>query len=200
MSVLRLVCFGDSNTYGFDPRGFLGGRFGPEVRWTGRLAAMCPDWTVLEQGMNGREIPHTAGQMADLDALLTKAAPVGLFFVMLGTNDLLDCPAGTAAELLSIVAGRMDRLLIHLTERGVPTLLIAPPTLGPAATVSSTDAVEASHRLGDAYRALAERHGVCFADAAGWGLPLLFDGIHLSAAAHARFAEKLREAVENAPI
>ena len=200
MSGLRLVCFGDSNTYGFDPRSFLGGRFGPEVRWTGRLAAMCPDWTVLERGMNGREIPHTAGQMADLDALLTEAAPVGLLFVMLGTNDLLDGPAGAAAELLSAVVRRMDRLLLHLTERGVPTLLTAPPALGPAAAVPSTDAVEASHRLGDAYRALAERYGVCFADAAGWGLPLLFDGIHLSEAAHARFAEKIRQAVEGARI
>ena len=30
---MRVCCFGDSNTYGYDPRSFLGGRYAAENRW-----------------------------------------------------------------------------------------------------------------------------------------------------------------------
>ena len=35
---MRLLCFGDSNTYGYDPRSYLGGRYGETVRWPCLLA------------------------------------------------------------------------------------------------------------------------------------------------------------------
>ena len=35
---MTLLCYGDSNTYGFDPRSYFGGRYPAEVRWTHRLA------------------------------------------------------------------------------------------------------------------------------------------------------------------
>lgn len=34
----EILCYGDSNTYGYDPREPLGGRYPTAVRWTGRLA------------------------------------------------------------------------------------------------------------------------------------------------------------------
>ena len=33
----RILCLGDSNTYGYDPRSYVGGRYPETVRWTGRL-------------------------------------------------------------------------------------------------------------------------------------------------------------------
>ena len=33
----RILCFGDSNTYGYDPRSYLGGRYPASVRWTALL-------------------------------------------------------------------------------------------------------------------------------------------------------------------
>lgn len=32
------MCFGDSNTYGYDPRGYFGDRYGAEDRWPDLLA------------------------------------------------------------------------------------------------------------------------------------------------------------------
>ena len=29
----RIVCYGDSNTYGYNPRSYLGGRYPEAVRW-----------------------------------------------------------------------------------------------------------------------------------------------------------------------
>ena len=34
---MTILCYGDSNTYGFDPRSWLGERYPADVRWTGLL-------------------------------------------------------------------------------------------------------------------------------------------------------------------
>src|SRR6266496_2845536 len=48
-----VLCYGDSNTWGFDP--VRQHRYPREVRWPGRLqAALGADWHVVEEGLNGR--------------------------------------------------------------------------------------------------------------------------------------------------
>ena len=48
----RILCFGDSNTYGYDPRG---GRYGEDERWPMRLsAALGEGFSVVEEGFGGR--------------------------------------------------------------------------------------------------------------------------------------------------
>lgn len=53
----RMVCFGDSNTYGYDAGSRLGRRLGEEERWPEILAARF-GWETANEGMNGREIPE----------------------------------------------------------------------------------------------------------------------------------------------
>lgn len=51
----RIVCFGDSNTWGYDP--VSGKRFDEDTRWTGRLQKLLgEDYCVIEEGQNGRTI------------------------------------------------------------------------------------------------------------------------------------------------
>ena len=38
---------------------------------------------------------------------------------------------------------------------------------------------------------LAALCGVSFCDASGWGIPVVFDGVHFSEQGHRRFAEQL---------
>ncbi len=56
---MEVICFGDSNTYGYNPRGYFGGRYDADSRWVDILAAET-DWTVYNMGQNGREIPSVA--------------------------------------------------------------------------------------------------------------------------------------------
>ena len=35
---MKVICFGDSNTYGYDPRGYFGGRYDADSRWVDILA------------------------------------------------------------------------------------------------------------------------------------------------------------------
>lgn len=87
---MNVICFGDSNTYGYDPRGYFGGRYDADCRWVDILTVET-GWTVSNMGQNGREIPSAAPAFsADTDLLI----------VILGTNDLLQgrSPEQTARE------------------------------------------------------------------------------------------------------
>ncbi|MCH3954733.1 MAG: GDSL-type esterase/lipase family protein [Eubacterium sp.] len=107
----RVLFYGDSNTYGYDPRGFLGGRYPSELIWVSRVREALKDsWTVMTDGMNGREIPSSPLTMQALDRTLKRCAPLDLFAVMLGSNDLLfsDPDPQKAAD-------KMERMLEHVT-------------------------------------------------------------------------------------
>lgn len=49
----RILCFGDSNTYGYKPDGT--GRFGRDSRWTGILSGKLGNgYDILEEDLCGR--------------------------------------------------------------------------------------------------------------------------------------------------
>ena len=100
----RLLCYGDSNTYGYDPRSYLGGRYPESVRWTALLNA--GGWKVINKGENGRSIPEL-DQEIEAAASAIHHSKAETVLVMLGSNDLLQCP-GLAAE---VCGKRMERFL-----------------------------------------------------------------------------------------
>ena len=104
---MKVICFGDSNTYGYDPRGYFGGRYDADSRWVDILAAQT-GWTISNMGQNGREIPSSSPTFPDdTDPLI----------VMLGTNDLLQgrSPEQTAERMERFLSGiSLDRKKILL--------------------------------------------------------------------------------------
>ncbi|MGN0974655.1 MAG: GDSL-type esterase/lipase family protein [Gemmiger sp.] len=168
-----VVCYGDSNTYGYDPRSYLGGRYPASERWTDLLAAQT-GWKVENRGENGRTIPLrpvTLPQNSDL------------LIVMLGTNDLLR-GADAAA-----VARRMETFLA--AEMQQTMLLVAPPPLQRGAWVAEENLIAESRRLAEFYRQIAQRRKLSFADAGQWGVALSFDGVHFTGQGHQTFAKGL---------
>ncbi len=180
----RILCLGDSNTFGYDPRSFLGSRYGEDVRWTGLLRAAGIE--VLNWGQNGLSI-LPAQQLPALADLLRRSEPFDAVTVMLGSNDLL---GGASPEQ---AAARMEPLLRCLAETagGGRVLLIAPPPMQPGEWVRESRLLDESARLGGLYRQLAGKLGVRFADAADWGVGLTFDGVHFTPEGHAAFAKGL---------
>ena len=188
---MTVLCFGDSNTYGYDPRSFLGERYPTDVRWTG-LLARDNGWRVLEAGQNGREIPHTPGELDALGRLPGRCGPLDAAVVMLGSNDLLQGLDAAGAAV------RMERCLLRLLDTLPPEaiLLTTPPPMVRGAWVAEDRLVEESARLAEQYEALARRLGVRFADAGKWGVELLFDGVHFSEAGHRTFARNIQICLE----
>jgi len=184
----RLLCFGDSNTYGFAPGG---GRYAAELRWTGRLARLLgPDWRVIEAGLNGRcagSCDELRPELSGADTIgryLDKYQPLDGIIVMLGTNDAL---GGQAAEIAASMSRLLDQALAHpaTIRRHTAVLLIAPVprrcTLPPGPV---------SRALAPLYQRLAAEKDIAFADAGAWEIGLTEDGCHFSPAGHRAFAEQ----------
>jgi len=179
---MRILCFGDSNTYGYDPRLYSGGRYPAECRWVDILAAKT-GWDVHNEGENGRTIPKYEHELYGFRQLLKSYPPLDLLIVMLGTNDLL--LGANASE----AAVRMEAFLEQLSIARERILLLAPPPLRRGVWVDDESTVRESHLLIQRYEQLAARMGVRFNafDRAA----LTFDGIHLCEDDHKSLAQQL---------
>ncbi len=204
-----LLCYGDSNTHGTRPmRGFGDiGRFDRKARWTGQLADLLPDWTIIEEGQPGRttvhddpiEGPHRNG-LTVLPALLESHRPIDAVLLMLGTNDL----KGRFSLNATDIALSLEKLVLVIRASGCgpdqaapAVLLVAPP---PIVEVGDLGAIFAggeakSHHIGKQIAAAADRLGVPFLDAGALIEVSRVDGIHYDAATHAILARAFADAV-----
>ena len=92
MTRRRVLCFGDSNTYGYDPA--RDGRYGDDERYPMVLQDLLGDgWSVVEEGLPGRtavfDDPITEGMngLRVITPILMSHAPLDTVTIMLGTND-----------------------------------------------------------------------------------------------------------------
>lgn len=174
---MTVICFGDSNTYGYDPRGYFGGRYDADSRWVDILAAET-GWTVCNMGQNGRETPSSAPAFPD---------DTDLLIVMLGTNDLLQ---GRSPEQ---AAKRLERFLSGISLDRSKILLIAPPPVTLGEWVPSPQLIDDSYTFAQLCQTLAERMDIRFFDAGKWDIPLAYDGVHFTEQGHKAFAAGLLE-------
>lgn len=181
---MRVFCLGDSNTYGYDPRGFFGGRYDETSRWV-ELLAKQSGWEMINGGENGRQIPKREGEMAGINLPIE----MDMMIIMLGTNDLLQ---GASPQ---IAAEKMEVFLGQLPIDKKKIILISPPPMQPGAWVTDEALFNASFDLGKYYAALAQRLEIHFFDAAQWGVSLAFDAVHFSEAGHKAFVAGLSEAL-----
>ena len=173
-----IVCYGDSNTLGFDPRGLLGGRY--DRPWP-RILETLTGCRVKNLGYNGLCFPRSPAEFRIPEQALEACSPVRLLIVMLGTNDVL--------EGRDPLAG-LDRLLAFLSPKQTEILVLSPPR------VALPEFREAFVALPPQYAAAAQSHSVRFCDTQAWELPLGCDGVHLTEEAHLRLAQNLYQILE----
>jgi len=179
---MKIICYGDSNTYGYDPRSYFGGRYASEERWVDILGELS-GWVMINAGENGREIPHRSWELDGFVRLVQENSPMDMLSLMLGTNDLL------LGNPVDVVAERMERLLNCIALKFTSVVLIAPPPMKLGEWVTEQCILRASAELASVYRGLAERQDILFADAGEWNAALGFDGVHLTPEGHRAFAE-----------
>jgi lysophospholipase L1-like esterase len=131
-----LLCFGDSNTWGFEPATMA--RYPRAVRWPGVAAeALGSGWQVVEAGLNGRTtvFEDPLGDrlgLRHLRPVLESAAPVDVVAIALGTNDLKTRLGASAYEIAEGAGVLVDLVLASAAGPGggAPlVLLVAPPPL-----------------------------------------------------------------------
>ena len=198
-----ILCYGDSNTWGYDPD--TDGRFPEAKRWPGVLRRHLPDATVVEEGLSGRttifDDPFEEGRNG-LDYLVPCLAthrPLELVVLMLGTNDVkaifpLDA-AGIAAGATRLV-DTIRRSQAGPSWGTPEVLLVAPPPVTAPGPIQelwgfSAVSVERARALGRYLRAAAESRGCPFLDAGELVSVSPKDGVHLDEAAHARLGAEV---------
>jgi lysophospholipase L1-like esterase len=195
----RIMCFGDSLTWGWNPT--LAGvpieRYAKDKRWTGVLRRHLGDeYEVVEEGLSGR----TTGVDDPLDPRLNGASylpsalashlPLDLVVLMLGTNDTKVYFNRTPFD----IAASMGTLVTHvaMSMGGVGTvypaprvLVVAPPPLAaeipcPWLAELFVGGREKTLALSAQYRKLASFFQVPFFDAGEVISTDGVDGIHFS--------------------
>ena len=191
----KIVFFGDSNTYGYEPSEVMPGRYPAEVRWVDRLAGQLgEEWQVISNGLNGRKIPDVrhSYQQEPVLRMIKEAEEAGILAVMLGTNDILL----TYTVDAEVPVTKMDRFLAFVTERMDPQrlLLIAPAYIGSSSENIPflSECYEESIRMNEGFRTLSAKYGNRFVDAGKWGIELAYDHVHFSPSGHRQFAEHMK--------
>ena len=193
-----VLCYGDSNTWGWIPGG--SGRYARGKRWPGVLAAaLGPGWHVVEEGLSGRttvfDDPLSPGRNGRdyLAPCLASHAPVDLVVLFLGTNDL---KARLAAGAVDIAAGVGALAAIALGSLAGPggeaprVLVLGLPRLGRIEWAEEfAGAEEKAERLPEHLRGVTAALGVELLELHGLVACSDVDGIHLDEAAHRTIGE-----------
>ena len=108
---MKIICYGDSNTYGFDPRLGSPGRLAKNERWTGILDSE-PDIEIENEGMNGRCIPSASYEYRSLKKILERHYDADMLIIMLGSNDLFMTRGATAEK----IADKMRNVFVNVPE------------------------------------------------------------------------------------
>jgi lysophospholipase L1-like esterase len=208
----RVLCYGDSNTWGYATEPRPDNRYGPSERWPGVLAAeLGQGWTVVEEGLNGRTTVHAdpvEGRWLDGSAYLTPCLlthrPLDAVVIMLGTNDLKARFGVGAAEIANSVGRLID--LVDVSDCGPgetapEVLMVAPPPLightgqFPEFADMFRGGFEKSQRFAAEYRRVANEYDATFIDAGAHAVTSPFDGIHLDVADQASLGRAIAQAL-----
>ena len=193
MMQTRILCIGDSNTYGYDPRSFLGSRYPENVRWTGILAESGYD--VVNFGQNGKFVPRPT-EFSRISGLLQEKGTFSHILVMLGSNDILNgISAKETAEHMEVFL----RFLKGMAEKAA-VILIAPPVMQYGEWVDSASVIDESALLAERYREAAEKLNILFADSGRWNIKISYDGVHFLPEGHASFAAEIENLLKTAGI
>lgn len=204
-----VLCYGDSNTYGYNPSNGL--RYPEDVRWTGRLQLLLgEDYRIIEEGCNGRTtvfddpLEGWKNGMGYLRPCLNSHKPVDIVILMLGSNDLKET-FHASAEQIADGAAALVKVIQSFTrekqEYEPQIILVSPPQIGAGIRYSPfygsflENAIVRSGEFPQWYRKAAEEHGCIFFDAARYIRASEEDSLHLAPKAHARLAEELYKVV-----
>lgn len=202
----HILCYGDSNTYGFNPENH--GRYEYRERWTGILQNLLgEEYRIIEEGLNSRttvlDDPYDIMKNGKtyLTPCIKSHYPLDLVILMLGSNDMKEryhVPACDIAKGAGILAKMVIDITAEKSTAKIPAkiLLVSPIHIGETITESECGeefgymrAYEVSRKLALKYKEIAENLGIEFMDAALVTKASEIDALHLSLNGHKALGE-----------
>jgi lysophospholipase L1-like esterase len=200
-----VLCYGDSNTWGYDPATKT--RYPLDVRWTGVLTnRLGADYRVIEEGLNGRTtrwddpIEPSRNGLTYLRPCIESHQPLDVIVIMLGTNDLksrFDLSASDIAQSAAALAEMAWRFAHAPDGSHAKVLLVAPPAVSTLTELDQMfdEAHEKSRQFSRYYRLAAGWYDLPFFDAGAVIVSSEKDGIHFDLEEHRKLGEALADDV-----
>ncbi len=205
----NIMCFGDSNTYGINPK--TGLRFPRDMRWTGILQKLLgEEYYVIEEGLGGRttvwEDPLADNRcgIKALPMLLDSHLPLDMVILMLGSNDW-KYRFGALPEDVAAGVEKLVKLIHHHPfpqSYSVPDILIVAPIPKGEQLEKSPytgfvrEAIAYSKKLPVLLEDVAKRYGCLYLNAGEAACADEADQIHMNEASHKSLAKLFARTIE----
>lgn len=201
-----VLCYGDSNTYGYNPNEGQRSRYPRELRWTTILSDLLgPSFEVVPEGLNGRTTAYDRpgfpwkNGLQPLPAIMGSHKPLDYIVFMLGTNDC-NVEMGLSSEE---IAEGMEQIILTTQEMGIiqqesiPKIVLVAPApilsnyqLSPFADQLDDNSVIKSNEIDELYKDLADKYDCLFISCLDNNVEVSsLDSEHLTVNGHHKLAE-----------
>ncbi len=204
----KILCFGDSNTFGFIPTN--GSRYKKTERWSGILGELlAPEYEVIEEGMNNRTgfvknpegLKFSGGDY--LPIFLQNHKDIDICILSLGTNDT---QFFYNLEEIVVIQGLQNLIDSILDANENTKIIIVPPVKIKNCILKSgfgmmfnQDSIANINKYFHIYNKIARLNNCQYFDFNEIASPSNFDGLHYEAASHQIIAQKLAEFIKSNP-
>lgn len=200
-----VLCFGDSNTWGWDPATQT--RLDPDVRWPGVLRSeLGAGYWIIEEGLPGRTtvwhdpIEGYKNGKEYLIPCLESHRPIDLVIIALGTNDLKQRFSVGAYDVANSVGVLVDTVQRSVAGPGClapKVLILAPPPLGKLTEFAEMfeGAGAKALRFSQHFGRVAEQYACPLLDCADVIVSSDIDGVHWEAEEHGKLGRAVAERV-----
>ena len=212
MNKYRILCFGDSLTWGYDPVNKV--RFSDDVRWTRVLQTkLGSSFEIIEEGQNGRTIATEDPAEGEKNGLkyigpcLESHRPLDLVIIMLGSNGCKQKFAYSAMDIAGEMQIMLEKVISFNHFRcgdSFKILLISPPRIRETLkdswleeSFNYSHAGVSSAALAGWYKQLAEMYETYYMDASDYVITSEADGVHLDAENQKKLGDAVGEYIKN---
>lgn len=204
-----IMCYGDSNTWGFKPGG---GRYDKKDRWTSILQELLgEEFDVINQGLNGRTTAYCRKDglykngLKYLPMCIDTCKPIDYIVFVLGTNDCISTLNLSVEKICDGMSKLVDkaRSYCKASQEYIPEIIIvAPARIGDNYANSvfaeqlNKDSVEKSIKLASLYKKLAEEKKCLFFDGSEVLEVSDVDSEHLTKKSHKLLAKNIAKIIK----
>lgn len=198
----KILCFGDSNTFGFNPEN--GKRFDEQTRWAGKLKiALKNKFEVIEKGANNRcgftenkESTELSGLIAIKKYLELKP---DIIILAVGINDLQKIYDNDE----KVIYFGLKALVEEIKKENNPNIILLVPSAIKENILNSffntlfdEKSIEKSKKLPKIYQKIAKEFELDLIDLNNIAETSSTDGLHYDVEGHKKIADKLIEFIK----
>ncbi len=199
----KILCYGDSNTFGFNPLDGL--RYDEQTRWSALLQAnLGNDFKVIEEGANNRTgfVNNKDGFLYSgskhFPKLISKIKDIDILILAIGTNDLqfqynlsFHKIKNGLENLIQTAKGKAKRIIL------IPPVKLSDCILDGYFKIQFDEtSISKSKKIGKIYKKLAKIYNLEIFDFNDFTAPSTHDGLHYDKKSHKIIAEKLAEYIK----